>query len=260
MNYYSGYGSLGNGPSREIAREKNVHRMEFGEKSIILIGTAHVSEKSADQVARIIEAERPDAVCVELCAQRYETLMRDGLHKRVSLLDLMKSSRGLSMLWLMLWYSQKKLGDKLGIRPGSEIIRAIEAARATGAQIHPVDRDIRLTLERAWSLIGFTTKMIFAAQLLFSMGSMNKIRQDDVERMKQENMVEKAVEELGKSLPVLSRVLIEERDRFMAGKIAAVPGRRIVAVVGAAHVPGILREWESSEISEPWGADSLEAA
>jgi pheromone shutdown-related protein TraB len=248
-----------NSPS-EIAIEEGVHKLELLGKSIILIGTAHVSDKSADQVARIIENERPDAVCVELCTQRYETLLRHGVSRQVNLLDIVKGQRGVGFLWFILWYFQKRVGDQLGIKPGMEIIRAVEAAGATGARIHAIDRDISVTLNRAWNMMGFKTRIALAAQLALSLQSINNLKQQDIENLKQEGMIDQAVAELGKSFPALRQVLIDERDQYMAEGIAATVGQKIVAVVGAAHVPGILRQWQSQAVLKQMLTNSPEAA
>lgn len=254
--------SLERHPSQETARENNVHRLDVLGKSIILVGTAHVSGRSADQVARIIEDERPDAVCVELCTQRYESLLRYGPSRKVNLMDLVGGRAGVGLMWFVLWYFQKKVGDQLGIRPGTEIVRAVEAAGNTGADVHAVDREIQVTLDRAWSVMSLKDKMALAAQLALSFRSISSLGEQDIENLKQEGMVEKAVAELGDSHPGLRRVLVDERDRHMAGRIAATAGQKIVAVVGAAHVPGILRHlqsWAASVTSNPELQASLES-
>lgn len=250
----------GNESEEEKAPENNVHRLDLEGKKIILIGTAHVSSDSAQLVERIIEEERPDAVCVELCNTRYASILRHGLDREPNLLDLLGMRKGQFLSWLMLWYFQKKVGQRLGIKPGMEIIRALEAAKAAGATVHPIDRDIRVTLERAWKLTSTKAKILLAAQLALSLGTLNEIKQEDIESLKREDLIEQSIEELGKTLPVLRQVILDERDIYMAERIAALQEQKIVAVVGAAHVQGILRHLSSARFIAIARANSLEAA
>jgi pheromone shutdown-related protein TraB len=154
---------------------------------------------------------------------------------------------------LMLAYFQKKIGKKLGIRPGEEMMRAIQAAEAVGARIHLADRDIRTTLSRTWRLMGLWTKVKLLAHFIASVGEMDDIKQEDIEKMKREDVLETLLSEIGKSLPEIRRILIDERDLYLAHKIRTAPGRKIVAVVGAGHVPGIQKTWE-----KPIDMDELE--
>lgn len=230
----------------------NIHRLNHLGKSIILIGTAHVSGRSSDLVGRVIEEERPEAVCVELCRERYTRVLQQGSGREdINLIDMARKQKGLFLPWLILWYLQKRIGDKLGMKPGAEMVRAIEAAKATGAGIYPVDRDFRLTLERAWKQMGFMTRIVFMFQLIFALGSVDKVREEDIERLKREDVAEKLTKELGEFLPGLRRALVDERDEYMSERILEVPAEKIVAVVGAGHVPGILRRWCAAGIPDP---------
>lgn len=250
----------GNEAARKRTPEGNVHRLVLGERSVILVGTAHVSARSAELVAQIIDEERPDAVCVELCQMRYESILRYGMNREMNLLDLIGMRKGHFLTWLSLWYFQKKVGERLGIKPGAEIVKAIEAAKAAGASVYPIDRDMRVTLDRAWKLTSLKTKMALAVQLALSLGSVKELREEDIESLKREDLIERSVDELGKSLPVLRQVILDERDMHMAEKIAAIEGQKIVVIVGAAHVPGIMRHLSSVGLSEIERAGSLEAA
>jgi len=137
-----------------MIEDPNVHRLTFEDKEIILIGTAHVSKESAQQVEDIIEAEKPDTVCVELCRSRYDALTQKTRWQETDLLKAIKEKKAFLLLSnLMLTSFQRRLGKKLGIRPGEEILRAINAAEKTGAAIHLADRDIRTTLSRTWRLM-----------------------------------------------------------------------------------------------------------
>jgi pheromone shutdown-related protein TraB len=152
---------------------------------------------------------------------------------------------------LMLAYFQKKIGQKLGTRPGEEMMRAIETAEGVGANIHLADRDIRITLSRTWRLMGLWTKIKLLAQFITSAGGFNAITQEEIEEMKKRDALETLLSEIGEELPELKHILIDERDQYLTYKIRTAPGKKIVAVVGAGHVPGIQSYWDLPLDIEP---------
>jgi len=232
----------------------NTHRLTIEDKEIILIGTAHVSRESADLVADVIEEQRPDTVCVELCESRYQTLTEKSRWEETDLIKVIKERKAFLLLSnLMLAAFQKKIGKKLGIKPGEEMLRAIQAANTVEAKIHLSDRDIRTTLSRTWRLMGLWTKIKLLVHLIISMGSVDTIKEEDIEKMKEKDVLETLIAEVGEMLPELQSVLIDERDQYLAHKIRTAPGKKIVAVVGAGHVPGIQNYW-----NEPVDIEALE--
>jgi pheromone shutdown-related protein TraB len=227
-----------------MTNNDNLHRLTFEDKAVTLIGTAHVSRESADLVTKIIEEEKPDTVCIELCEARYKSLKQKSQWQNTDLIKVIKEKKAFLLLSnLMLTSFQKKIGQKLGIKPGEEMIRAMDAAEAVGADIHLADRDIRTTLSRAWRLMGLWTKMKLMTQLVTSMGEVDTIKKEDIEKMKNKDVLETLLSEIGETLPELQRILIDERDQYLTEKIRTAPGKRIVAVVGAGHVPGIRKGW-----------------
>lgn len=234
--------------------DQNRHSLVYEDKSITLVGTAHVSRESADLVADVISEEKPDTVAVELCQSRYQAMTEENRWQNTDLIKVIKEKKAFLLLSnLMLASFQKRIGKKLGIKPGEEMRRAIEAARETEAEIHLADRDVRTTLSRTWRLMGFWTKMKLMVQLITSMGDMDDIEEEDIEKLKEKDVLETLLSELGKTLPSLQKVLIDERDQYLAYKIRTAPGQKIVAVVGAGHVPGIKKYWQ-----EPVDIDALE--
>ena len=237
-----------------MVNNSNRHRLIFEDKEITLIGTAHVSRQSADLVGQIIEEEKPDTVCVELCQSRYESITRKEKWQATNLFKVIREKKAFLLLSnLMLAYFQKKIGKKLGIKPGEEIMRAIASAEATGAHIHLVDRDIRTTLSRAWRVMGLWTKTRLLAHLITSAGQVDAIKEEDIEELKRKDVLELLILEIGESFPEIKRILIDERDQYLAYKIRTAPGEKIVAVVGAGHVPGVQTYWE-----KPVDMDALE--
>jgi pheromone shutdown-related protein TraB len=224
---------------------KNIHQLSFEEKEIILVGTAHVSRQSAELVTRVIEAEKPETVCIELCESRYQSMTQKDRWQNMDLLKVVKERKAFVLLSnLMLASFQKRIGQKLGIKPGEEMMKAIEAAEKAGARIHLADRDIRTTLSRTWRLMGVWTKIKLLGHLVISVGDVDKIKEEDVEKMKNMDVLETLLSEIGEALPGLRRILIDERDQYLAYKTRTAPGRKIVSVVGAGHVPGMKRYWE----------------
>ena len=224
------------------------------DKEIILVGTAHVSRESADLVERVIKEEKPDTVAVELCQSRYQAMTEENKWQETDLIKVIKEKKAFLLLSnLMLASFQKKIGKKLGIKPGEEMLRAVNTAKEMDIDIHLADRDIRTTLSRTWRLMGFWTKFKLLFQLITSMGDVEEIEKEDIEKLKQQDVLETLLSELGKSLPELQQVLIDERDQYLAHKIRTAPGNKIVAVVGAGHVPGIKRYWH-----EPVDIEALE--
>jgi len=223
---------------------KNVEILKRDNKTFILIGTAHVSKESAEQVASIIKEERPDTVCVELCQSRYETLTKKKQWEETDLLKVIKEKKAFLLLFNFILSSfQKKIANRLGVKPGQEVLEAIKAANEIGAQIHLSDRDIRVTLSRTWRLMGFWTKLKLLTQVFTSASEIDSIKEAEIEKMKDLNVVESLISDVAKSLPEVGRVLIDERDQYLSQKIRQAPGDKIVAVVGAGHLPGIKRYW-----------------
>lgn len=221
-----------------------IHYLTVGGKQVALLGTAHVSHESTRLVAEVIAREKPDTVCVELCESRYQSIRHKDSWQNMDIVKVVKEKKAFLLLSNLLLASfQKRIAKKLDIRPGQEMIQAIESAEAVGAGVHLADRDIRTTLARAWRIMKLWDRIKLVVQLIFSLGKVDEISPEDVERMKQEDVLESLLADVGRSLPVVRHVLIDERDRYLAHKIRTAPGDRIVAVVGAGHIPGIKKYW-----------------
>ena len=222
-----------------------IHRLTIEDKEIVLIGTAHVSQQSVDLVKEIIETESPDTVCVELCPSRYQAIRQKDSWQNMDIIQVIKEKKSFLLLSnLILAAFQKRIAAKLDVRPGQEMIQGIESAEAVGATVHLADRDVRVTLARTWRQMGLWTRLKLIFQLILSFGDMEEINAEDVERMKQQDVLETILSEVGQSMPSLRHALIDERDQYLAAKIRTAPGKKIVAAVGAGHIPGILRYWD----------------
>ncbi len=229
-----------------IHNSNNIHRLYSNDKEIILIGTAHVSKESAQLVTDVINEEKPDTVCVELCESRFQSIRQRDRWQETDIIKVIKEKKSFLLLSNLLLASfQKRIAEKFDIKPGEEMIKAIEAAEALGANIHLADRNIRITLSKTWRAMGLWDKIKLLFQLVLSMGEIDEINEEDIERMKQEDVLQTLLADVGKSVPVLKNILIDERDQYLAHKIQTAPGNKILGVVGAGHVPGIKKYWNS---------------
>jgi len=218
----------------------NIHRITTDNREIILVGTAHVSRDSAELVERVIEEERPDTVCVELCQSRYDAIMQKTDWEEMDILKIIRQKRTSLLLSQLIMASfQKKLAERFKINPGEEMVRAVRKAEETGARVVLADRDIRTTLKRTWRTMNLFRKLRFIYELISSVIIDEEISEEDIEKLKERDALELALQTFGKELPEIKATLIDERDRYLARCIDDAPGNKIVAVVGAGHVPGI---------------------
>ncbi|NLP44667.1 MAG: TraB/GumN family protein [Peptococcaceae bacterium] len=226
--------------------EGNVRRLVIDDKEVILIGTAHVSKKSAEEVAEVIEQEKPDSVCVELCESRYKTIMDEDKWKNTDIFSIIKQHKAMLLLVnLILSSYQKRLARQFGIQPGQEMIQGIKSAEQLGAELCLADRDIQTTMLRIWRSVSLWGKIKLLYQVLLSLLIDEEITEEEMEKMKSQDMLSATLDELASSFPQFKAVLVDERDRYLAQKIKEAPGKKVVAVLGAAHVPGVSQQIEA---------------
>src|SRR5690625_1511892 len=223
--------------------EENITRIEIDEKEIILIGTAHVSKHSAEQVKEVIEAERPDAVCIELDEQRYQSIKEENKWRDMDIFKVIKEKKATLLLMnLAISSFQKRLAKQFGIEAGQEMIQGIESAKEVNAELVLADRNIQTTFSRIWNGIGFKGKAMLLTEVVFGNFRNDKNTEDELEEMKSQDMLDSKLAEFTVSFPKLKVPLIDERDQYLSQKIKEAPGKKVVAVLGAAHIPGIKEE------------------
>jgi pheromone shutdown-related protein TraB len=221
---------------------EDVEVLEVDGRTYVLVGTAHISQKSVDLVREVIDNEKPDCVCVELDSQRYEALSQKKRFESLDLRQVIREKQLAPLLMNLLLASyQKRLGGKLGVTPGSELLEATTAAKEHGIPISLCDRDIRVTLRRAWGALSMWKKSMLAATFLASAFEDQELSQEELDRIKQKDVLSEMMEELGAAMPALKIALIDERDAFLAQKIRDTDGDKLVAVVGAGHMAGMSR-------------------
>ncbi|MFB3765024.1 MAG: TraB/GumN family protein [Methanotrichaceae archaeon] len=222
---------------------------------VIILGTAHVSERSVQEVTKAIEESRPDIVAVELCPARYRTLTGQEEEQEIKISELLSGGKLYYLLvqWFLA-YVQKKIGSELGVKPGSEMLAAIESARMVGARVALVDRDVGITIQRFWSAMGIAdkTKLIFSLlPAVFGWGN----EEIDIDNITQEDIVSQMISEFRKVSPTAANVLVDERDAYIARNLYQLSMQgKVLAVVGAGHKEGITRH-----LAHPEAIPAIEA-
>jgi pheromone shutdown-related protein TraB len=223
--------------------EKNITRIHMDGKEYILIGTAHVSRQSAEQVKEVIEAEQPDTVCVELDEPRYQSIVEGDKWRDTDIFQVIKDKKATLLLMnLAIGSFQRRMAKQFGIKPGQEMIQGIESAKEIQAELVLADRNIQVTFSRIWNTVGFSGKAKLLTQIVYSIFSNDTITEEELEKIKSQDMLDSMLNEFTQVFPKLKTPLIDERDQYLAQKIKDAPGKKIVAVLGAAHVPGITEE------------------
>jgi len=224
-----------------------VHRVSVQDRVFTLIGTAHVSQESADLVRQVIDREQPDCVCVELDAQRFKALSEQRHLDDLDLKEVIRRKQ-LSPLIVNIILSsyQKRLGGQLGVMPGIEMLEATRIAKDLDIPVALCDRDIRATLGRAWRSTPLLKKFLLLSTLLTSIFDRTTISEEMLRDIRQKDVLSEMLRELGELMPTLRTVLIDERDLYLANRIRDAAGTRIVAVLGAAHIPGVQGHLEAN--------------
>jgi len=217
--------------------------LPLGGKEFVLIGTAHVSRESIDEVSAIIREEKPDLICVELDEGRYASITQKESWENLNMVKVFKEGKGFLLLAnLVLSGFQRRMGAELGVKPGEEMKAALDIASELGIPYALCDREVQITLRRAWTGCGLWSKSKLLSALLASAFTTEKLSAEEIENLKNRSELDGMMEELASYLPEVKETLINERDQYLAAKIwtaAPAEAKRIVAVVGAGHMQGI---------------------
>ncbi len=215
--------------------------LEQGAKKIYILGTAHVSKRSVEEVEQLIHSLKPDTVCVELCETRYQSMVDDTRWKKLNIFDVIKQGKTLLLMAnLALASFQRKLGDQFGIKPGAELKAAVEAATETGAKLVLADRDVQITLKRSWANVPWWKRIVVMSGLIDSVWSDTELSEEDLESLKDKDQLSAMMTEFAEKLPEIKGPLIDERDQYLMSNIQEAEGNVVVAIVGAGHVQGML--------------------
>lgn len=222
---------------------ENVTTLEYQNKKIILVATAHVSQESAELVKQVIEEERPDSVCIELDEDRYNNIQNPKAWENTDIVKVIKSKRvGFLMANLALSSYQKRIAKQLNTSVGGEMIQGIKSAEEIGATLVLADRKIQTTFLRIWRKLNLWEKGKLLVSLLFSADDDTKVSEKDFQELLKDDMLESVLTDMRNQFPKIGDILISERDQYLASKIKEAPGEKVVAVLGGAHVPGVKKE------------------
>jgi pheromone shutdown-related protein TraB len=225
-------------------------RFQVDDKDVILIGTAHISQESVDTVISAIDELLPDTVCVELDHQRYQSLINQKGWESLDLKDVIKKKQLPFLLAnLALSSYQKRMGLQTGVKPGAELAAAARTAEERGMEVELIDRNIRTTLLRVWRKTGLWNKLKVMTALFGSLFEKQELNEAELAKLRESDTLSSMLDEMGKLLPSVKQILVDERDVHMAYHIRNAPGEKILAVVGAAHLPGIIKHLQGAEIS-----------
>lgn len=234
---------------KQEIKQENLPLVEthYGNKKILLLGTAHISEESVKDVKYAIETFKPDIVAIELDEAREKKLtQQDTAWQELNMFKVLKQKKAMFLLSSILLSSfQKKLGENLSVRPGAEMLAAIQESKAHNIDILLADRPVEITLKRAWNNSSFWGRQKIIAILISSIFYREKISEEEMQELKQKSIQGQLMEELTAMLPSLKSILVDERDEYLTTKILQASGDTVLAVLGAAHVPGIKKRIET---------------
>lgn len=234
------------------ALPEQARRIRAQGRDIYLVGTAHVSPESVEDVRRTIEMVEPDTVCVELCQARHQAFTRPDAWRRMNVFRVVREGKAVFLLsQLILSSFYKRMGDQLGVRPGAEMLEAVRLARERDAALVLADRDVQVTLKRTWMRLGFRSRLKMLWLLLSSVLSEPEIDKEAVDDLKRQDQLESVLTAFSHAFPAVKQSVIDERDVYLAQKIREAEGAKVVAVVGAGHVPGIARAIHRDHVLGP---------
>ena len=216
--------------------------LHINDKEIYILGTAHVSKISKEEVLKTIDENAFDTICIELDQRRYNSLNNPKKWEETNIIDVIKKKQtGFLLANLILSSYQKRVASKINSQSGIEMITAIKEAKEKNIHLELIDRDIQTTFSRIYQKHNLWQKAKLIVSLISAIFDDEEINDKDIEALKQEDILDMALKDIEKAFPIVSEVLIDERNKILAQNIKKAPGKKILAIVGAAHIPGILK-------------------
>ena len=216
--------------------------LHINDKEIYILGTAHVSKISKEEVLKTIDENAFDTICIELDQRRYNSLNNPKKWEETNIIDVIKKKQtGFLLANLILSSYQKRVASKINSQSGIEMITAIKEAKEKNIHLELIDRDIQSTFSRIYQKHNLWQKAKLIVSLISAIFDDEEINDKDIEALKQEDILDMALKDIEKAFPIVSEVLIDERNKILAQNIKKAPGKKIFAIVGAAHIPGILK-------------------
>ncbi len=243
-------------PEANETQAEPVKTIKVNDRMITLLGTAHVSKASADKVQELIATEQYDAVAVELCPSRHKVIVNPHAMAKMDLFQVIKSGQA-SMVAasLALGAFQQRMAEQLGVEPGAEMRVAIRDAQAAKLPVLLIDREIGTTLKRIYRNVPWWKRMVIFAGLIESVISKEKFSADEIEKLKEGDVLESSFSKFAEDEKDLFRPLISERDEYMSARLIKECQennyQHVLVVIGAGHLKGMAKQLESQGISNP---------
>ena len=240
----------------ELSTHEPIKTLKVNDCAITLLGTAHVSKVSADKVQELIATGQYDAVAVELCPSRHKVLVNPDAIAKMDLFQVIKSGQA-SMVAasLALGAFQQRMAEQFGIEPGAEMRVAIKDAQAAKLPVILIDREIGTTMKRIYHSVPWWKRFNLFAGLLASVISNEKVSTEEIEKLKQGDVLESSFSQFAENEQDLFRPLISERDTYMSARLIKECQennyQHVLAVIGAGHLPGMSKQLEAGDIRDP---------
>ena len=219
---------------------ESVEKVTYGDKDIYLVKTAHVSKTSVEDVKACIEEVKPDSICIELDEDRYKRLEDKDAYRDQDIIKVIKEKKvGFLLVNIILSSFQRRIAKSLGSDTGGEMMEGIKQAKDLNIPLVLADRPIRTTFSRIWNKLNLKEKIKLLSTIISSMFDNEEISEEEIANLKQSDALEAALNEIGKQFPIMKRILVDERDQYLSTKIKNAPGKKVVAIIGAAHCKGI---------------------
>ncbi|MDO4940899.1 MAG: TraB/GumN family protein [Erysipelotrichaceae bacterium] len=225
---------------------ENIVKLTYQDKEIYLVKTAHVSKNSVQDVEDCVNEVNPDAIAIELDEQRYKSMTEKDKWRDTDIVKIIKDGQvGFLLVNVILSSFQRRMAKSMDSNTGAEMMKGIELANQRNAELVLADRSIKATFSRIWNKLGLWEKSKLLTSIITSIFDDEDISEEELAALKEADALEAALSEVGKEFPMVKKVLVDERDAYLAQKIKTAKGNKIVAIIGAAHAKGIERNLEN---------------
>ena len=221
---------------------ENIVKVNYKDKEIYLVKTAHVSKNSINDVRECIDEVKPDAICIELDEDRFKKLNEPDKWRETDIIKIIKEKKvGFLLVNIILSSFQRRMAKNMDTSSGGEMLEGIKASKELNVPLVLADRPIRITFSRIWNSLGINEKSKLLVSIIGSIFDDEEISEEDLAALKEADALEAALNEVGKEFPVVKKILVDERDEYLSSKIKNANGKKIVAIIGAAHAIGLIK-------------------
>ena len=226
---------------------ENIQKVTYKDKEIYLVKTAHVSKNSIEDVKECVKEVNPDAICIELDEDRYKKMENPNDWRDQDIVKVIKNKKvGFLLVNIILASFQRRMAKSMDSNTGGEMLEGIKQSKELNIPLVLADRPIKTTFSRIWRNLGLWEKSKLLVSIITSVFDDEEISEEDLAALKEADALEAALAEVGKQFPVVKRILVDERDQYLSAKIKNAPGKKVVAIIGAAHANGIIKNLDNN--------------